>query len=370
MDRKKILIVSASFFPENSPRSFRTTELAKELSRQGHEVTVYFPFKERDYLQFEIDNRLKIKSLDTLKWKEIDLRGGRIEFMLRKVFRRLMLMLFEWPHIELMFRVSKALQKENGYDMLISIAVPHPIHWGVANVWKNDNRIANCWVADCGDPYMGNEIDTFRKLFYFKYLEKKFCRLANFVTIPFEGARAAYYPEFRNKIEVIPQGFQLDKTEIPEYKKTTVYPVFAYAGGFIPGKRDPGPLLKFLSTLKRDFKFIVYTTDFSLLLPFKDSLGDKLEIRSKIPRNELLILLAGMDFLINLDNNMMTLLPSKLIDYSIAGRPVLNITMEADFSVLLEFMEGNYNGRMTLDEPSQYDIKNVAGKFIQLLGKT
>ena len=32
---KRILIVAFSFYPIISPRSFRTTELAKELARQG-----------------------------------------------------------------------------------------------------------------------------------------------------------------------------------------------------------------------------------------------------------------------------------------------------------------------------------------------
>lgn len=30
-----ILIVSGSFYPQNTPRSFRTTELAKEFGRLG-----------------------------------------------------------------------------------------------------------------------------------------------------------------------------------------------------------------------------------------------------------------------------------------------------------------------------------------------
>ena len=38
--KKKILIISKGFYPENSPRSFRATELAKEFAIQGYEVTV------------------------------------------------------------------------------------------------------------------------------------------------------------------------------------------------------------------------------------------------------------------------------------------------------------------------------------------
>ena len=366
MDSKKILIISASFYPEISPRSFRTTELAKELSKKGHDVTVLVPLNGNDYSSFEKEHALRIKDLGSPKWKGIELKGGRIEFFLRRAIRRLLLQLFEWPDIELMFKVSRILKAENGYDLLISIAVPYSIHWGVAQARRVDRRIAECWAADCGDPYMGDTTDSFRKLFYFRYLEKWFCRKADFITVPFEGARSAYYPEFQDKIRIIPQGFQLENMNLPEYKKTCDYPVFAYAGAFIPGKRDPDPLLNFLSTCDRKFKFVVYTLQEGMLLNAKKSLKEKLEIRGIIPRDELLTILSGMDFLINFDNNTQTQLPSKLIDYSITGRPVLNISTEADFSVLLEFMNGNYSRKMNLEPPINYDIKVVAEKFTHL----
>src|SRR5699024_12169166 len=68
---------------------------------------------------------------------------------------RSLLQLFEYPDIELLFKVKKALREESGFDLLISIAVPHPIHWGTAWAWRKENPIAKTWVADCGDPYMG-----------------------------------------------------------------------------------------------------------------------------------------------------------------------------------------------------------------------
>jgi hypothetical protein len=52
-----------------------------------------------------------------------------------------------------------------------------------------------------------------------------------------------------------------------------------------------------------------------------------------------------------------------LIDYAIAGRPVLNIKSDTDFSLLLEFMAGNYYGKMDLEPPVNYDIKVIAKKF-------
>lgn len=369
MKRFKIVIVSGSFFPENSPRAFRTTELAVELARQGHDISVYFPTKGIDYSRFEFEHNLKIISLGELKWKGVKLRGNLLELKLRRTLRRGLQMFFEWPDIELMFKVYKAFKNIPKCDLIISIAVPHPIHWGVAKARSRLNKIAEKWVADCGDPYMGDAVDSFRKLFYFKYIEKWFCRKADFITIPVESAKSAYYPEFHNKIKIIPQGFRIDKIVIPDFKKVNDCPYFAYAGGFIKGKRDPGPLLKFLSEYNQKFKFIVYTSQPEILMPFTKLLGEKLEIRNPIPREELLKVLATMDFLINLDNNITTQVPSKLIDYAIAGRPILNLTSELDYTNLIDFMNGNYRNKMKLDCISNFDIKLVASDFLKLLNQ-
>lgn len=363
------MIVSGSFYPENSPRSFRTTELAKEFSRQGHDVLVYFPFKGDDYSDFCEQTKIKLKDLGARRFKRIKLTEGGPGSFIRRALRRILNLLFEYPDIELMFKVARRLRYENNYDLLVSIAVPFPIHWGVAMARKRKNIIAEVWVADCGDPYMGDTTDSFGKLFYFKYIEKWFSRKADFITIPFGGAKKAYYKEFHGKIKIIPQGFQLDNMNIPRFKKETDYPVFAYAGGFIPGKRDPSAVLNYLSTINKKFKFIIYTSQAGFLLPFKSLLNEKLVIQGYIPREELLKNLAGMDFLINFDNNTQTQLPSKLIDYAITGRPVLNITSETDLSVLEEFLDGHYNDKMKLEDPSNYDIRVVAGKFLDLLNK-
>lgn len=366
MDKKKILIVSAVFFPSISPRSMRTTELAKEFARQGHEVLVYIPDNGYDYSDFLKANPIQIKTLGKLNYKEVQLKGNKISLLIRRSLRRALGLLFEYPGIELMFKVSKSLKKEGGFDLLISIAVPFSIHWGVAKARTKRNKIAETWVADCGDPYMGETTDSFRKPFYFKYIERWFSRKANFISIPIEGARSAYYKEFHNKIRVIPQGFQLDKVNLPEYKKSTSYPVFAYAGGFIPGKRDPRRLLDFLSEKSGKFQFVVYTGHDDILMPYKSKLGEKLAIRKYIPREELLVVLSRMDFLLNFDNNTHTQLPSKLIDYAISGRPVYNISSDTDLSLLMDFFNGDYSGKMDLAPPGDYDIRTIVQKFIKL----
>lgn len=47
-----ILIVSGFFYPTNTPRAFRTAELAKQFVRLGHKVTVCVTESNFDYSVF------------------------------------------------------------------------------------------------------------------------------------------------------------------------------------------------------------------------------------------------------------------------------------------------------------------------------
>ena len=63
MQPKTILVVSSAFYPENSPRSFRTTELVKELARQGHQVTLYTLKNNKFHLPIEKELGIEINDL-------------------------------------------------------------------------------------------------------------------------------------------------------------------------------------------------------------------------------------------------------------------------------------------------------------------
>jgi len=222
-------------------------------------------------------------------------------------------------------------------------------------------------VADCGDPYMGEKTDTFRKWFYFKYVEQWSMRKADFISIPVETGREGYYPEFHAKIHIIPQGFKFEAIRNKENFVANKLPIFAYAGGFIPGMRDPREFLSFLLTITADFRFVVYTNNRGLMEPFQALLGHKLVIKDYIPRNELMEVLTQMDFLVNFDNNTGVQLPSKLIDYALVGRPVMNIVKNFDTHSVMQFLSGNYDGAMKIDGIEQYRIENVCNKFLELI---
>jgi len=365
----KILIVSRSFYPTNTPRAFRTTELVKEFSRQGHDVTLLTLKKEDVHSGFEKEHGVEILHLGDLRLPVIDAKSTfkPLEYA-KRAYKRAVYMLFEYPDIELMWKVKRKLSELEGFDLLISIAVPHPIHWGVAAARSGKQKIANTWIADCGDPYMGSDMDTFRKLFYFKYFEKAFCRKADFITVPIEGAIEAYYPEFHEKIRVVPQGFNFEEVAVNknEYSGNQV-PTFAYAGGLIPGLRDPRPFLDQLTKIKSEWKFIIYTRDKALIEPHMKNAGAKIEVRDYIPRPELLQTLSKMDFLVNFENSSPKMMPSKLIDYHIAGRPILSVNGSgADPETLKNFLSGNYSDAFEYPDIERFRIENVCDRFLKL----
>lgn len=366
MTPKKILIVCRFFYPVNNPRSHRATELAKEFARQGHRVTVLTPKHEEIHDTFAQSHGFSIVDLGKLKWRNYSFGKSRLTRLLSRSIIRVLQLSLEYPAIELALKVNKALKKEQRYDVLISVAVPYPVHWGVAWCRTTEHRIAKTWIADCGDPYVGDRTDTFRKWFHFNYIEKWFMRKTDYITIPVETAREGYFKEFQPKIKIIPQGFKIEPISTLQEPIKNKIPHFAYAGGFIPNMRDPRKFLDFLATVNEEFKFIVYTSNSELIMPYQQILGDKLSIREYIPRNELLVVMSQMDFLVNFDNNTGVQVPSKLIDYAMIEKSVLNIQRDFDPEIVLQFISGNYNDSMELPDIEQYRIENVCQKFLEL----
>lgn len=365
----KILIVSGNFFPLNNPRSFRTTELAKEFCRQGHEVDVYIPKNDYDYQLFFKNTNVKIHFVDIPSNKKTSNSGkkGRISSIINRIFNRIKVTYLAYPTILYYSRLPNLFERPNEYDLIISIAVPHPIHWGMTKALKQNPSLAKVWIADCGDPYMLCKTDTFSNPFYFKWFEKAFCRRADYITIPVEGGKSGYYPEFWDKIRVIPQGFDFSNIKIVERYMPNPVITFSYAGVFIPGIRDPRPILDFLIQTKKDFRFYIYTNQPAIIESYKNQLGEKLIINGYIDREELIYRMSGYDFLLNIENGTSVQTPSKLIDYSLSGRPVLSIySQNIDKEKFERFLSRNYSDQLTLPHVEDYNIKNVVGRFIDL----
>lgn len=368
-DKKQVLIVTRAFYPGNSPRAHRATELAKELSRQGHEVSVLTPATdEQKYLVSTYG--ITFLDLGDCAWPQVPIAWrGRPNVFLRAL-RAFLLKFLNYPDISLTFRVARKLPTDRAYDCIISIAAPHSVHWGVALAAVLRRKSAVKWIADCGDPFMGQENSSFytHPAFYFRWIEKMFCRAADSITIPTEGAKQGYYHEFHNKLVVIPQGFRFEDYEyLRSIKPEGDVPRFAYAGHIIPGKRDPKTLIEYLQRCDSQFEFHIYTKKGDYLQPCLR--GDpRVILHEFVPRDSLLSLLASMSFLINFENFGSRQSPSKLIDYWLCGRPVLNLrSFDLDTSLVDRFLEGDYRNALVIEQPEQYRIENVVDSFLALV---
>lgn len=364
---KKVLIVTASFYPQNSPRSFRATELAKELGRQGHQVIILTKENEFDYSDFEMKYSCKVRSELVINKYNPSLFMTR-RSLFRRIIDRFLYQFFLYPEIEISVTIYKLLTKaEESFDLIISIAKPYAVHIGCALAKKRNRNLTETWVADCGDPFTLCKSNIYDFPFYIKYLEKFLFRQATYITLPVRSAMEAYFQEFRPKMRIIPQGFNFSEIKLSEDPVNNPYPTFCYAGALYRNTRDPRNLLDYLSTLDIKYKFIVYTTTYELVEPYQEKMNGKLEIRKPIPREKLLFVLSKMDFLVNIDNVYKEQVPSKIIDYAIAGRPILNIEPQTtDYKNIHSFLNGDYSAQLKIDNINDYDISLVVKKFLEL----
>lgn len=360
----EITVISAYFYPEITPRSFRTTELVKELVNRGHKVTLYVPKRDFDYTDFKKQFPVEIKYFSNNQMGNTKLPKGNS--IIKRGYRFLYYQLChyaEYPHIKYVKEIGRIL-KGTKHNIIISIAAPHCIHWGVAKSIKKNPSLCNRWIADCGDPFMGDQ--TIKRPFYFKGNEKLFCKLADYITVPIENAIDAYYPEFREKIRIIPQGFDFKVRELKKIRNDI--PTFAYAGILYKGYRDLNSFVEHLNDkyYDKEYKFILYTKQSSLTDYYKSILGNKIEVRDFIPREQLLNILSEIDFLLNIENAGKAQSPSKLIDYYLTGRPVLSVGKDINDTVISEFMNHDYRNALVFDNMERYNIVNVVDEFEKL----
>jgi hypothetical protein len=243
----KIIIISRSIFPSQFPRSFRATELAIQLAKRNHDVTLYGVLGKYDYKQFEKTNNVKVKNIGKMFFATLNSEGIFRNTLFDKVLWKLLNRIIEYPDIELLFKMPEIIRHEKQSNVLITVGMPYPIHWGCAlSKFLYKNYFPQTWIADCGDPYMGNKVINNRPFFYFKYIEKWFCKKADYITIPLEEAKKGYYTEFHQKIKIIPQGFNFNHGLNSDIYIKNPVPTFAYAGSFYKGFRDPSLFLDYL----------------------------------------------------------------------------------------------------------------------------
>lgn len=365
-NKERILIVTHWFYPRQIPRAFRALELYKQL-KKSYEVDVVigdwkvFLSNGDDYEEvlkrFSNDDK---KNAILSNYKLIQKLKAVLEFFVGERYY-VTSGKFVKKHMELY-----------AYKAVISIGLPFYIHWitsdAIRKYKKNDGRIIG--ISDWGDPFVGQ---TQKKIApYFENIQRKVCQTFDYIVTPTEQAMT-YYEKYttHEKIKIIPQGIDFEEIRVAEKKKNEVIH-FAYAGIFYEDIRNPKELFEYLCSIKNDFVFTIYTIKHGsiyqdILLKYSQKLQDKLVIKDMIPRMECIYELSKNDFLINIENETSTQIPSKLIDYSLTKRPILSFKQnEIPTDKFGEFLNENYSQSIVIDV-DQFDTRIVTKKFERLI---
>ena len=368
----KIHIVGGFFYPQLGPRSNRITELTKEFIRLGHQVNVTIITETEGF-----DHEGYAKGLGINKWQNLKLYHkpavGEKVVEGHKKSLPFIPTLHKWADYLMggnefihARAIEKALDIEEDTDMVIAISFPFQCVLGTSKYLKSHHFNHHCtFVAESSDPHSGNHLAP-----WFKLVDKCAYKPFDYLTLPTEVAIPAYIGLLpKDKIRVIPQGFNFDTIRLYQGERTK--PVkFAYSGSFFKDIRNPEFLFAFLDKQEMDYEFhwfMLYEAPyFSNLIQKYPNLNKRTHKYVSLDRDTLLFELSKMDFLINIDNATSTQRPSKIIDYALTGRPILSCNKDY-FSdkKMQDYMLGNYYDSMEVDL-SQFDIKNVAQQFLLL----
>lgn len=368
----KVHIITGHFYPQLHPRAFRANELALEFARRGYEVKVTncWTINGFDYDGYAKENNIKVVNLGLFHSNMDNVVGNAVTSIYRKG------LLGKWKNYylggSLFIRgpiIARGLSIDDDTDFVIASSMPFTCHYGLSKYIKKNGKKWTA-IADSGDPFYGSEQSP--KAFWFKYVTRSVYKKFDYLTIPTENAIRLYSPVIDSeKIKIIPQGFRMDNLKLYQGDFDTELVRFAYAGVFYRDIRNPSFLFDYLESLDRPFEFYVFMREKDDFID--ELLQDRPYLRSKIrlvyskPHDELLYELSRMHFLINIENESNTQMPSKLIDYGMTKRPVFSCKKSTFQKEKLDrFLQGNYEGRYEIDI-DRYNIVNVANEFLKLV---
>ncbi len=358
--------MSAYLYQKASPRALRTMELATQLSKMGHDVTVVSSAKERPNGS-HYKELFKFIALGDLTWKNFYLGNSKWGVFLGAALRRSLLVLFEYPNIQYVWLVRRRIKDKQGYDLLISIAHPHTIHWAIASIYSKS--LAKTWVADCGDPYALLQNDSFKKWVHFHWIERWSFRKCDYISIPVETALKSYFSEFHKKIKIIPQGLTFPDLIRPMHDSQNEKITFAYSGDIFPYQQYALHFFSQLKKIKIPFNFIVYSSGLDFFKSkIDESVRNNCDFFEPIDRVELIRLLMHVDFLVFFPYQNPSQSPFKLIDYTYLKKPILEYSAD-EYSMLTfhQFIQRDYSSQYAGINLEDYKIEGVAQRFIDLI---
>ena len=327
-----ILVISYCFLPWLAPRSIQESRILGAIADKGNKVTIVQ--RTLDKLDVPLDYELSglvHPAISTIEIEEPTATGWRVA---KRVFPPLGNMP-DPANIWAIGAAKKALSLIHDHSVLITFSTPVSDHLAGLIV-KRKNR-SMPWAVFFSDPFVQNPYISMSPIerSLNAHLERSIMEHADAVIfvngVTRDRTMIGYPSLWYKKTHVIPHAFDdalYPKKEQSRDKRLTI----RYMGDFY-GRRTPESLFKALrvvSNTSREFIVEIYgqIDDDMKSLITRYGLDEMVKPRGRISYLKNLSLMRTSDVLLTIDAPGTTslFLPSKLIDYLGAGRPILAIT--------------------------------------------
>lgn len=358
----KILLVTAWYFPFIHPRAHRWTAIAEHWAKEGHTVQVLTArVKESAQLQNLTGVQVHRVGFDSLKEWVFDRFGtrmarGRVGVLPGKPgllgrvaawgYRTIWKQLF-FPDDACIWyfparrKLTQLLDNET-FDVLITVSLPFTGHiLGLfAKSHCSQNKNTPFWIADIGDPFSFQAKPPNNTLFFGRInrrLERRVLEFADAITVTTPATLLKYRQEFGKRSEantsVIPPLLTnpiMAGRPVPILPPTTIK--IGYFGALYAPTRTPNAFLAILSqtfALRPDLRTRLEIHFYGEIFPeFYTNLSAEPSIRlhGLQGRDDAWSSMLDMDILLSIGNTTDFQLPSKVVDYLAAGKPVLHVS--------------------------------------------
>jgi len=339
--KKKILLISYYFSPNNVIGAIRPTKIAERLSETGHHVDVFtYGYTNNDgyttgqpaYTRYCMDDSEKLQKKNPNSW--IFKRQSSIIQQLKKhiwtynahqKYRRFL------KHFIHLYDTQLC---KNNYDAVFTTFGPICSLQAGLYVKKKNPHIN--WICDFRDPAVGEWCPLLYKPLYFYYQEKA-CKLADHIITVSDGyCRRICRGRYGDKAHMIPNGYdEKDKTGYEHHTLQDGKLHFTYVGALYLGERDIGPVFKAIKELieegavkKENIVFDYAGTEYPVLLSQANqySMGDIIINHNRLPRKECLALQFSSHLLVlSTWNNKGEegVFPGKFLEYMLIEKPIV-----------------------------------------------
>jgi glycosyltransferase involved in cell wall biosynthesis len=388
----KILIITHSYYPVLSPRAFRWAAVAEYWANQGHGVDVLCS-RSSTGLKYEVKNDVKIhrvgrkikkslksfffdntqsvktkkntsaqaKSFSINRSKALNLIKWAYDYTWKTIYWPDSVCLWYFPAVS----KAKQLVSKKDYDCIITVSHPFTGHLVGLNLKESNQNIR--WIVDIGDPFCFlDETPVNNNLLYKKLnyaIEGKVFEYADAVSVTTEPTLDKYaqiFPENSLKIFVIPPLF------LPGKNNNTTNQVFpeddkirmVFIGSLYKKIRNPKFLLNLFEMLldtgighRLELHFFGAIRDCGAVFDnYQALLENKIWLHGRVEKALAIKAMHEADILINIGNDTVYQLPSKVVEYAWTGKPVINIAKHPNDSSTIFF--NSYSPSLSLVENS------------------